>query len=98
MNKPSKATLSDLKSAFEDLEWVVLHAVPGLSTCSANTLGNAMGKIERALAQLEQNDNLACGAPGCRVVKQNARALSGHRRTCLYFSREAARSKHAPNA
>ena len=86
MNKPSKATITELRAAIGDLRWMREHTD---DPSRVRTLLECEGRVERALGQLIEDKRLPCphAHKGCRIVKPTARALSGHVRMCLYASR-----------
>jgi hypothetical protein len=76
VNKPSRATIDALRSALGDIEH--LRRQSAQADGFRATLDHAQDKVSRALAQLEQNDDLPCDWPGCHVRKPTRRALSSH--------------------
>ncbi len=76
MNKPSKQTISDLKSVLEEIE----HMKRFTERSSGGYAGlcRIETKVKGVFDQLTEDKQLACDWPGCRVVKPTTRALAAH--------------------
>lgn len=73
VNKPTKQTISDLRSASESIAFV-LRFTPQADRHA--TLTDARSKIEAALSQLTLDEQLKC--EHCHAVKPTRRALAAH--------------------
>lgn len=82
VNKPSKATISDLRGALEDLEHRLVYE---REDGPRRTIQGAGDKIRRALDQLTEDRALRCGGPGCTTTKPTTRALAAHRAHCARY-------------
>jgi hypothetical protein len=78
-NKPTKVTLSNLRSAIETLEFrASYHRALGELEAEGHVLA-ARANVVSALEQLTQDDRLPCPfAPRCRAVKPTRRARAAH--------------------